>query len=285
MESDPNRASGEPTSARRGLPRIQPSLWLALGVFIAYVAIVNGIQFASGVPYTEFFATAGNAWKSAVASLAAGCVLLFAFFFWSRWDGIWRDPAPLAMTKLMWIAPVVFVAILLVRLALKLSHGVEIDLLLAVVAAGIGVGVAEELLFRGVILRALRTKGRSEARAMLWCSLWFGMMHASNVFVGSPAGIVALQVVMASLSGVTLYLLRRSRGWLLTGMIAHGMWDISTFLPAPAEQETAGTYMLLEAAFMGLAPLVAIIGGIAVLVHDRRVAMTPEGPVAVSRAD
>ncbi len=256
--------------------RIQPSLWVALGVFVAYVIVVNGIQFTSGVPYTEFFATAENAWKSAIASLAAGCLLLLAFALWARWDGFWRDPAPLKMTKVMWIAPVVFVVIMVARLGFKLSNGVPPDLLVAIVVAGVGVGFAEEVLFRGVDLRAVRASGRSEAWAMLWCSLWFGMMHATNIFVGSPPALVAGQVVLASLSGMTLYLFRRSRGWLLTGMIAHGIWDISTFLPAP---EAGDSYLLAEAVAFGLAPLVAIISGIAAFRHDRHIAMGSSGPV------
>lgn len=256
-------------------PRIAPSFRVALGVFVAYVLLVNGIQFASGVPYTDFFKTPENAWKSANTSLIAGCVMLIAFVLWSRWDGIWRDPAPLRMTPLMWIAPILFVCILIARLVFKLSTGVEASLILAIVVAGIGVGIAEEVLFRGVVLRALRTNGRSESWAMLWCSLWFGAMHFTNVFVGSPVGLVAFQVVLASLSGITLYLLRRSRGLLLVGMIAHGLWDISTFLPSP---EGNNVFSIFEFSAMALAPLAGLIGGIAVFLHDRRIKMTPTGP-------
>ncbi|GAA5496396.1 hypothetical protein Rhal01_02579 [Rubritalea halochordaticola] len=248
-------------------PRVSPSVGAAMGVFIAYVLLVNGIQYVSGIPYTEFFATAGNAWKSANASLAAGCVLLLAFAFWSRWDGIWRDDKPHRMTGVMWIAPVVFVLVMLSRLVFKLSAGVEMSLLLAIIVAGVGVGIAEELLFRGIILRALRNKGRSEAWAMLWCSVWFGLMHATNVFVGSPPLLVAGQCVLATLSGMTLYLFRRSRGWLLTGMIAHGIWDISTFLPAAEHNSTAQT---AEMAFFFLTPLVGLISGIAAFRYDHK---------------
>jgi len=255
------------TSGPIATPRLLPSLGAAAAVFVVYVVLVNGIQMASGVPYAEFFRSADNAWKSANPSLAAGVLMLLAFVAWSRWDGIWRDPQPLPMTPLMWLAPVVFVLLMIARLVLKLSDGVATDLLLAIVVAGIGVGIAEELLFRGVILRALRTNGRSEAWAMLWCSVWFGAMHASNIFVGSPPLGVAIQIILAALSGVTLYLLRRSRGWLLTGMIIHGLWDVSTFLPAPASSAAYGPF---ELAALAIAPLVALVSGSAAWRHDRR---------------
>lgn len=80
-------------------------------------------------------------------------------------------------------------------LVFKLRHGLSLDLLFAIVFAGVGVGLAEELLFRGVVLRILRTNSRSEAWAMLRCSLWFGMMHAINVLLGSPAFAIGMPVI------------------------------------------------------------------------------------------
>lgn len=254
--------------------RVRPAVAIAAGVFVAYVLIVNGIQFASGVPYAEFFATPHNAWW-VVASLAAGSAMLVGFLAWARWDGVWRDPGRLRMTTMMWVAPVVFVLLLLTRLWLKLSGGFPVDLMLGIVAAGIGVGFAEEMLFRGVVLRSLRTGGRSEAWVMLLSSAWFGLMHASNIFVGSPPGIVAFQVVLASLSGATLYMFRRATGLIVVGMVAHGLWDISTFSPSSGAAETA---TIFEAASLGLAVIVAIIAIVAVFRHDRQIVMGPAGP-------
>lgn len=257
--------------------RVHPSVGIAFWVFLAYVLVVNGIQLASGVPYSAFFASAGNAYKSALASLAAGSLLLLAFVSWARWDGIWRDPGRLTMTRLMWVAPVVFVVLLMARLVLKLADGVPVDLLLAIVLAGVGVGLAEELLFRGIVLRSLRTSGRAEAWAMLWCSLWFGSMHLTNALIGSPLPIVLLQVVMAALSGMTLYQFRRATGSIVAGMVAHGLWDISTFLPTQSSNMVLAS---VEGAGLVLAPIVALVSGMAVIRHDRRTTMGAAGPVA-----
>lgn len=42
--------------------------------------------------------------------------------------------------------------------------------------------------------------------------------------------IGAIQVVLAALSGILLYVFRRYTGLIWPAMVAHGLWDISTFL-------------------------------------------------------
>lgn len=42
----------------------------------------------------------------------------------------------------------------------------------------------------------------------------------------------AIQVVLAALSGILLYVFRRATGLLWPAMVAHGLWDISIFLAA-----------------------------------------------------
>ncbi len=102
-------------------------------------------------------------------------------------------------------------------------------LLLAIVAAGVLVGFAEEMMFRGIFLRGMRTGGRSESRAMLWTTLAFGALHLPNVFLGTGVAGLA-QVPLAALTGVTLYLFRRGFAAIVPAMVAHGLWDISAFL-------------------------------------------------------
>lgn len=101
------------------------------------------------------------------------------------------------------------------------------------IVTGIGIDI-------GVVLRSLRTGGRAEAWAMLISGVWFGMMHFTNVFLGSTVAIVALQVCMASLSGTTLYFFRRASGSIVPAMVAQSARsldgdesDARRFLPAP----------------------------------------------------
>jgi uncharacterized protein len=102
-------------------------------------------------------------------------------------------------------------------------------LLLAIVATAVAVGFTEELLFRGLFLRCLRQGGRSEATAAIWTGVCFGLIHVPNMFMGM-GWFGAIQVVLAALSGILLYVFRRFTGLIWPAMAAHGLWDISTFL-------------------------------------------------------
>ena len=94
---------------------------------------------------------------------------------------------------------------------------------------GVLVGLAEELVFRGIVLRCLRTGNRPESSAALWTALGFGLFHLPNIFMGT--GLSGLsQIVLAAISGYALYLFRRWQGALWMAMVAHGTWDISAFL-------------------------------------------------------
>jgi len=183
------------------------------------------------------------------------------------------------MTPLMWIAPVVMVVLMLIRLVAKLSTPPSMDLLFAILLAGVGVGLAEELMFRGIVLRSLRTNGRSEAWAMLLTSVWFGAMHIVNALLGTPLWQAMFQATIAGISGMTLYQFRRRTGLIVPGMVIHGLWDISTFLPPGG---AADFLQNLDLASLVIMFIVGIVSGVAVFRHDRQITMTPTGPVPIA---
>src|SRR5690606_27544524 len=128
----------------------------------------------------------GNAYRAAVLPLAAGSLVLILFTWWARWDFVFRDPAKLGMTFVLWIPVVLFTLGIVGHLIGVDWVTVPTGLLLAIIAAGVLVGFAEETLFRGIILRSLRTKQRAEGWVVLVSSLWFGFFHLTNVLNGSP---------------------------------------------------------------------------------------------------
>lgn len=95
------------------------------------------------------------------------------------------------------------------------------------------VGFTEETLFRGIILRSLRTNGRPEAWAVLITTVWFGLFHLLSLLGGLDIVSTLTQCFLAAASGVVYYLFRRTWGLLVPAMLAHGLWDTSLFLPAP----------------------------------------------------
>lgn len=69
--------------------RIKPSIAVGIGMWAAYTAVFYGLAASTGIPYTEWTATAANTLRAAVIPLAAGSVFLLAFILWSRWDHVW----------------------------------------------------------------------------------------------------------------------------------------------------------------------------------------------------
>ncbi len=86
------------------------------------------------------------------------------------------------------------------------------------------VGIAEEGLFRGLILNMLLPKGIW--RAALLSSLLFGSMHILNVFVGFPLNIALAEMLSALGFGMFLAAVRLRTNSLRPGIIAHGLWDL-----------------------------------------------------------
>ena len=137
--------------------RIAPSVPVAIGVFVAYVVVVIGLMATAGINYADIFDTGANAFRAAVIPLIGGSLVLIAFLLWARWDGVFKDPERLPMSGLLWVPVVIFAVGIVAHLAIADWGATTTDLLLAIVAAGVVVGFAEETLFRGIILRNLRT--------------------------------------------------------------------------------------------------------------------------------
>lgn len=248
-----------------------PSVRLAVAAWVAYTAVTVAVQASSGIPYAAWFATAHSTWRVGVLSLALGSGVLVAFVAGTRWTHLWTEPRRLPVTRLMRAALAVFMATTAMRLAGTDWSRVPPDLLLAVLAVGVLVGFAEELLFRGLVLRSLRDRGRPEWAAAAWTAAAFGLFHLPNVFMGT--GLLGLaQLVLAGLTGVTLYLFRRATGRLWPAMLAHGLWDISVFLTGGY-----GAPWVLPAGL--LAQALAIVLSLAVLWqmhrHDRHTVALP----------
>lgn len=270
-----NRVTAAPATSHR----IRPSAGVAIGVFIVYTVVFISIPLVAGVEYADWFDTAENAAKTAIAGLAAGIVVVLAFLAWARWDMLWRDPARLPMSWLLWAPPTLFVIVIVVRLAGIQWGDVPGKLLFAILVAGVLVGFAEEMLFRGIYLRGMRANGRAEGWAVLWTAVAFGALHLPNVFLGTGLAGLA-QFPLAAITGVTLYLFRRGFGFILPAMVAHGVWDISTFLDL-----NYGTGIAHNVAVYGslVVSAIALITLIAIIRRERGVAVTPAGIVAAGQ--
>lgn len=254
-------------------PRIAPSPRVGIAVVASYIVVVAGLQLATGIDYSDWFTTAENIYKAAVFPLCVGAIISVAFLFWARWDMIWRDPNRLPMSKFLWVPPILFSAAIIPRLIAIDWNAIAGELLVAVVLTSILVGFAEEVLFRGIFLRSMRTRGRPEAWCALWTAAAFGLFHIPNIFMGQ--GLFGIgQVLLAMLSGFTLYLFRRGFGLLVVAMVFHGLWDFSVFLDGDHGEGLLHDLSLPIILTVSIASVTALA---MVLRRDRTLVVTPAG--------
>ena len=259
------------TTAAAPTWRIAPTLPVAIGVFIAYVVVFIGLSATSGIVFDEWFTSSSNIVRAAVIPLVGGSLVLIAFLLWARWDFVFKDPERLPMSGGLRVVLVLYVLGIIAQFAVA-DWSKASGRLLPILAAGLLVGFAEETLFRGIILRSLRTNARPEAWVMLISSLWFGFFHLTNLFNGVNAISVLIQCLLASAGGVVYYLFRRFRGLLLLAMFAHGLWDTSLFLPAPS-----GGLANVDRVVLIVVVISALVAAVVVLRRDRSLAVTRSG--------
>ncbi len=141
------------------------------------------------------------------------------------------------------------------------------------------VGFSEELMFRGVLLRALRHA------LPVWPAVWltslaFGAIHSLNVFITGDLRAALLQSTAAFLSGLIFIALRLRTGSLWPGIVVHGLWDFATFLLVAnaAAGAADGPHEIRGAAL--LAPVLLVLpNALCGLWLMRRIATTHADPV------
>ena len=99
------------------------------------------------------------------------------------------------------------------------------------------VGYIEEMLFRGLLFKALIPKKGVRASVLI-SSAVFGLAHLINLFAGQTVQETALQVLFAVSWGVILALVFCKCGSLLPGIAAHGL--VNAFSRLGAESAAVG---------------------------------------------
>jgi hypothetical protein len=120
-----------------------------------------------------------------------------------------------------------FLLCLLPLLALAFSmpiHQTALSTIVMVAVFCLFVGIAEEGLFRGLILNMLLPKGIW--RAVLLSSLLFGSVHIFNAFAVFPLNDVLGEMLAALGFGLFLAAVRLRTNSLRPSIIAHSLWDL-----------------------------------------------------------
>jgi membrane protease YdiL (CAAX protease family) len=208
--------------------RIRPRLWIGFVIWAGYVVVIYLVTKLMGVPYTRIGASAEETWKGAVVDLAVAAVLLAITTSILGW---WR-PALFERKRShhKWpiFVPIVMFLVALANIFTTDWSTFDASFILALVALGVLVGFNEELMARGLVLTAFRSR-LHEGWAWFLSGALFGLMHLVNAALGAPLGSTLVQVLMAFASGTAFYIVRRVTGSLIWAMLLHGLWDVSVF--------------------------------------------------------
>lgn len=215
--------------------RVEPSVVVALLVFVGYTAVVATLWRVNRVDYATIGDTRSNAIRGLVVPIGLGAALLAITTSWFGWwnEVVFEDPR--SGPSWAWVVPGLIAVGVLLRLVTVRWNSAKVSSLLPALAVGaLFVGFAEELLTRGVVIVGLRA---DLTELWVWvgsCAL-FGLLHGINVLFGQSASDTLRQIVFSFVMGSSFYVTRQVTGTLVVGMVLHAAWDFG-FLAAKATE-------------------------------------------------
>ncbi|GIT82108.1 hypothetical protein LLS1_37770 [Leifsonia sp. LS1] len=213
-------------------------MWLGVVAYLAYLAVFYGIWILNGIDYPNIGDSADTLWKWYVAPLLGGLVIIVIIVSIFGW---WR-PALFETRKRLpgwvWVLPAIFAAAAVVNLVTGDTSHVTPTMWLLLVLGSLIVGFNEELVTRGQLIVALRSRF-GELGVWFFSTLLFGLLHLPNTVFGTGLPGIS-QVFITFLFGSVLYLTRRVGGTLIIAMVLHALWDFSSFAAATAVTAIVG---------------------------------------------
>jgi membrane protease YdiL (CAAX protease family) len=209
--------------------RRTPTVAMGIGVYLGYLAVFFAIWTFNAVDYLRIGESAQTTklWY-AIPTLCGCAFLVLAISALGWWRMVLFDTSK-SGPKWTWILPIVMAAIILNNFLGIPASKLSAELLLWSSLGAIGVGFGEEMITRGSMVVALRSRF-AESRVWLISTLLFSAMHIPNVHFGLPLSAMPVQVLLTFIVGSGFYVIRRISGTLILPMILHGLWDSSLFL-------------------------------------------------------
>jgi len=227
-------------------------LAISLATFLGWLLItLLGERIGSGTEQSLAETVArGPGWP-----FVAAAAFVLAVVAWQRWRDIGLQQLPSARSLLLAWLPALYIA---GGLGLALHLGLPpATVVLWVLLNTFLVGLSEELMFRGVLLQALRHTV-SIWPAVALTTLAFGAIHSLNVFITGDLRGAVIQSTAAALSGLFFIALRLRTGSLWPCIVIHGLWDCAAFLVAMSSPKDAAI-SAAPADAMSLAPILLVL--------------------------
>jgi len=195
--------------------------------------------------------------------IVLGSVLLLAFAASLGWLRELFGPQPVRGRRWMWTGIIVVLAINASALGSLDFADAGAALIASWLLTGLFVGLAEELLTRGLVVNLMRKAGRGEIAVALVSAAVFAALHAGNFFTSDQGlSATATQVVYTFFFGIIMYLALRLTGRLIWPILLHASTDPSLFLFS--EHATKGNPLVIIPSFSTY--LVIVTGAVLLIV-------------------
>lgn len=136
---------------------------------------------------------------------------------------LWKDVGLITKVSkegLLLLLPVVILSFIPIFNGVKV---IGINIILVILIITFLIGIIEELVFRGIILSALKQRGKKSA--ILISSAIFGLFHLFNLIYGADILDTVVQVIFAFGFGLIMAVVRYETDLLLPQIIVHALWD------------------------------------------------------------
>lgn len=209
-----------------------PLLVVVVAYFAVYIPAGGVVARLADRSYSEndLLSSVETIFIQLTGGLIVGSIVLLAFTTFLGWNGQIFGRQPIYRSRWMWLAPIIVLTPITLRVLGIDWGGRGLSVSLMMMATGLLIGFSEELLFRGIGVKMLRSGGHREWSVAAITSLLFGFSHTANLISGAQLTTVLATVPYTIAFGVLMYLSMRVIGFLAAAMILHGLTDPTTFL-------------------------------------------------------
>lgn len=257
--------------------------WKALLAAAVYLAFYVSLSFPISAWFGQYvdadnvLATPASVFFGLALPILIGAIVLLCFIGSLGWFREIFGRQPVAGRWWMWIAVALLVIPIGLRVAATSWSEYSVGVVLTMLATGLCIGIAEELITRGIAVNLLRRAGHGERTVMVLSSLIFALLHTVNAFT-QPLLNVALTVAYTFGFGVMLYLVLRVTGHIIWPILVHAATDPTTFLATggvDAAGKTSGSESLI--ALAGVFNFIYIAAAIVAIFLVKGKASLPSG--------
>lgn len=235
--------------------------WKAVLAAVVYIALYLGAGaltstiFAGMIDPTNLFGSGTSVFFGVALPILIGAILLLLFIWSLGWFREIFGPQPIKGSGWMWIAVVLVLIPIVLHVAATNWDEIPVDVIVATLFMGLCIGVAEELLTRGVAVNLLRKAGYGEKAVMVLSSAIFALLHAQNVIGGQNPLATLFELPYTFGFGLMMYLVLRVTGSIIWPILLHAATDPTTTLAVGGIAGLGG-----EAGSASTSPLLPIAG-------------------------